>query len=121
MNDYNRMAGGSRAVKFVLFPLLFLAAAIGFGYVVMLLWNAIIPGLTGWSVITFWKALGLLALCRILFGGMRGGGYSKPGFKKGFRAKWQNMSEEDKTKFRSRWNDRCGWNDSSQERADVTQ
>ena len=28
------------------------------------------PALFGWRQITFWQALGLLALCRILFGGL---------------------------------------------------
>jgi hypothetical protein len=42
--------------------------AIG-GGVVMLLWNWLAPKLFGFQLITFWQALGLLALCRILFGG----------------------------------------------------
>ncbi len=42
--------------------------AIG-GEVVRLLWNWLLPPLFGWSQITFWQALGILALCRILFGG----------------------------------------------------
>jgi hypothetical protein len=45
--------------------------AIG-GQVVMYLWNAILPDLFGLRTITFWQALGLLALCRILFGGFGG-------------------------------------------------
>jgi hypothetical protein len=39
------------------------------GEVVRLLWNWLMPPLFGWREITFWQALGLLALCRILFGG----------------------------------------------------
>ena len=39
------------------------------GVVVRLLWNWLLPPLFGWHQITFWQALGLLALCRILFGG----------------------------------------------------
>jgi len=48
--------------------------AIG-GFVVQWLWNWLLPPLFGWHTITFWQALGLLALCRILFGGfgMSGG------------------------------------------------
>ena len=46
------------------------------GTVVRLLWNWLLPPLFEWPQITFWQALGLLALCRILFGGLgRGGGY----------------------------------------------
>ena len=45
-----------------------LLAYIG-GEVVMHLWNWLLPSLFGWHELTFWKALGMLALCRILFGG----------------------------------------------------
>jgi hypothetical protein len=48
-------------------------AGIG-GAVVMLLWNWLAPMLFGLRLITFWQAIGLLALCRILFGGFGGGG-----------------------------------------------
>src|SRR5437588_12131288 len=45
------------------------------GEVVRLLWNWLLPPLFGWRELTFWQALGMLALCRILFGGfgLRGG------------------------------------------------
>jgi hypothetical protein len=39
------------------------------GEIVMRLWNWLLPLLFGWREITFWQGLGLLALCRILFGG----------------------------------------------------
>ena len=45
--------------------------AIG-GEVVRQLWSWLLPPLFGWREITFWQALGLLALCRILFGGFGG-------------------------------------------------
>src|SRR5580693_8894642 len=47
--------------------------AIG-GESVLLLWNWLLPALFGWHAITFWQALGILALCRILFGGWGGHG-----------------------------------------------
>jgi hypothetical protein len=47
------------------------------GAIVMLLWNWLLPPLFGWPVVTFWQALGLLALSRILVGGVgrHGGRY----------------------------------------------
>jgi hypothetical protein len=50
-----------------------------FGEVVRLLWNWLLPPLFGLPAITFWQALGLLLLARILFGGFggRGGGPSE--------------------------------------------
>jgi hypothetical protein len=47
----------------------FLALAAVGGWVVMQLWNWLVPPIIGWESITFWQALGLLVLCRILFGG----------------------------------------------------
>ena len=50
-----------------------------FGELVMHLWNWLLPALFGWHPIGFWQALGLLVLCRILFGGFggHGAGHSK--------------------------------------------
>lgn len=42
------------------------AAAIA---VVMLLWNALIPSIIGWTTINYWQAAGLMILCRLLLGG----------------------------------------------------
>ena len=36
---------------------------------VLLLWNWLMPDIFNLRRLTFWEALGLLALCRILFGG----------------------------------------------------
>ena len=47
--------------------------AIG-GELVMRLWNWLLPNLFGFRMINFWQAVGLLALCRILFGGISGRG-----------------------------------------------
>src|SRR5713101_891549 len=52
---------------------LLLFIAIG-GEIVLQLWNWLLPPLFGWRQITFWQALGILALCRILFGGSGGHG-----------------------------------------------
>ncbi|MTJ81542.1 MAG: hypothetical protein F8N37_11045 [Telmatospirillum sp.] len=42
--------------------------ALLFGSVTMLLWNAIIPEISSLPVITFWQAVGLLVLARLLTG-----------------------------------------------------
>ncbi|MEZ5319244.1 MAG: hypothetical protein R2752_17720 [Vicinamibacterales bacterium] len=44
------------------------------GVIVEWLWNWLLPPLFGLPAVTFWQALGLLALARILFGGF-GHGY----------------------------------------------
>ena len=54
------------------------ALAVGFaflfGWVVMLLWNWLMPDIFGLTTLTYWKAWGLLALSWILFGRLGGGG-----------------------------------------------
>ncbi|MDR0746038.1 MAG: hypothetical protein LBF17_06055 [Mediterranea sp.] len=51
----------------------FVAAIAAIAAVTMLLWNALVPAIIGWSAISYWQAVGLLILCRLLFGGMFGG------------------------------------------------
>ena len=74
-------------------PALVLFIALG-GFIVMQLWNWLLPALFGWHLITFWQALGLLALSRILFGGW-GGSSHGPG-----RRRWERMTPEEREKFR---------------------
>ncbi len=52
------------------------AFALVFGYVIMLLWNWLIPTLFGLGTIGFWQAVGILVLAKILFGGF---GFNKFG------------------------------------------
>ena len=48
------------------------------GKLVMSLWNWLLPPLFGLPAITFWQGLGLLLLCRILFGGFGSHSGSSP-------------------------------------------
>jgi hypothetical protein len=70
------------------------------GEIVMHLWNWLLPGLFGWRLITFWQALGLLLLCRILFGGLGRGGPRGPRFR-GCR----QMSPDERDRFRQAMDD----------------
>ena len=69
---------GRKRNWFVIAPLALIgitAVALLFGLIVMWLWNAILPPLLGVHMLTsFWQALGLLVLSRILFGGFFKGG-----------------------------------------------
>lgn len=51
--------------------LLFIAVFAAAVAIVMLLWNALIPQIIGWTAINYWQAGGLVILCRLLFGGFR--------------------------------------------------
>ncbi len=72
----------SRAKRFAKFLVLFLVFAPLFifigGEIVLHLWNWLAPAVFGLKTITFWQAVGLLILCRILFGG-HGGNFRRRG------------------------------------------
>jgi hypothetical protein len=96
---------------------LFVAAPFGFaifiaigGEVVMLLWNWLAPALFGLRQITFWQALGLLALCRILFGGfgLGGGGSHRSKSRRRMAERWEQMTPEEREKFRQGMRSRGG-------------
>jgi hypothetical protein len=74
----------------------------GIGMTVMLLWNWLIPAITGWDGINFWQAFGLFALCRILFGSFGGGIRLFGGHhfhKNHIREKWLKMTPEERKEF----------------------
>ena len=82
--------------------------AIG-GELVMHLWNWLLPMLFGWRQITFLQAVGLLALCRILFGGFGlGGGSSRSSSRRRMRERWEGMTPEERERFRQGLHDRGG-------------
>lgn len=70
------------------------------GEVVMRLWNWLLPDLFGFKQLTFWPALGLLALCRILFGGfgMRGGDM-RSRMRRRMSERWDRMTPEEREKY----------------------
>ncbi len=80
---------------------LLLFVALG-GEVVRQLWNWLLPPIFGWRQITLWQALGMLALCRILFGGFGGRGMSRSRFR-------DRMTPEDRERFRQGIRRRCGF------------
>jgi hypothetical protein len=82
--------------------LLFIAAG---GEVVRELWNWLLPPIFGWREITFWQALGILALCRILFGRLGGPGFSRS----------KHLTPEERERFRQRMRERCGFGPSTSE------
>jgi hypothetical protein len=90
--------------KFFAKAILIVAMIALLGLIVMRLWNWVVPGLIADAqLIDYPHAIGLLVLCRILFGGFRGGG-----FRGGCRARhwqrWQHMTQEERDQLRSRMN-----------------
>ncbi len=73
--------------------------AIG-GALVQQLWNWLLPALFGWPQVSFWQALGLLALCRILFGGFGLHGSGRSRFRHRLAERWECMSPEERERIR---------------------
>ena len=94
-----------RILKFALFAVLFVTV---FSFFVMRLWNWLMPAVFGWHLITFWQAVGLLVLSKILFGGFHG----RPGRNMYWRGRmterWEKMTPEEREKFRQGMRGRCG-------------
>jgi hypothetical protein len=88
--------------------------AIG-GAVVSQLWNWLMPSIFGLRQITFWQALGLLALCRILFGGYGLRGSRRSSFRRRMAARWEHMTPEERERFRQGMSGRCGFGPSAVE------
>lgn len=95
----------SRGVKILM--MVIIAGAL-FGFIVMSLWNWLMPPLFGWHAITFWQALGLVVLSKILFGGFRGGPGHGRGWRRGMRERWEQMTPEQREKMREHLQACCG-------------
>ena len=98
----------AKAIFFILAGACFIAVA---GLAVMLLWNHIIHEVMDVRKVTFWQALGIFALAKILFGFRMGPKKSRLGFTKRryhWKQKWANMSEEEKMAFKAKWREKCG-------------
>ena len=97
---------GPRFLKFAAFGLI---AVTVFGFVVMLLWNWLMPPIFGWHAITFAQALGLLVLSKILFGGFRGrGGGGGWNWRRRMAERYEHMTPAEREKFRQGMHRGCG-------------
>jgi len=93
-----------KVLKVMIAVALFIAI---FSFVVMKLWNWLMPVLFSLHLITYWQAMGILILSKILFGGFRG----RPGppwhWRQRMMERWEQMTPEEREKFRqgmaSRW------------------
>jgi hypothetical protein len=121
----------TKRTRFILLSPLFLMGFLLFialgGQIVRLLWNGLLPPLFGFPQITFWQALGLLALCRILVGGcgLRGAPRSHVRGRAADRIadrvaermaqRWEQMTPEERERFRQGTAGRWGLGPSTSE------
>lgn len=107
--------------KIIGFSILAIGFAALLAYVVMLLWNGVLAQVVTVSTISFYQAIGLLVLSKILFGGFPsgknhcnqcgGGGH----WKNQLKEKWHTMSPEERDQMKQEWRNRCRtWGRSSQ-------
>lgn len=89
----------------ILILLLILVA--GFGQAVLQLWNWLMPAIFGLPAITFWQAVGLMALSWILVGGLRGGRTFQRGWRQSWEGRWHRMTPEERERFRKGVESRC--------------
>jgi hypothetical protein len=89
--------------------LLAIAAFLGiFGGIVMLLWNNVLAVVLHISTVSFWQAVGILVLSKILFGGFRGAHWGRHRWKEKMQQRWDKMTPEEREKFKDEWQNRCG-------------
>jgi hypothetical protein len=97
MHHWHHHPGG-RGRKILKMLVLAAIAIPAIGFLVMSLWNALMPAIFGLPALGFWQALGLLVLSKILFGGFHGGGHHHK--HRMMHERWAAMSEEEREKFR---------------------
>jgi hypothetical protein len=84
-----RVVGG----KFIVFAVVALGTV---GLITFGLWNALMPAIFHLPAISFWQAMGLLLLSRILFGRLGGPHMRKSRFVRG----WNDLTPEERERFR---------------------
>jgi hypothetical protein len=103
--------------KWIFIPPLAILAMVLFtviaGEIVLHLWNWLLPALFGWRQITFWQAVGLLVLCRILFGGSRWRGAGRYNFRRRMAERCWQRTPEERERFRQRMRERWGFRPST--------
>jgi len=94
--------------RFVFFPIMAAAFLSLISYVVMQLWNNLLPDIIHVGVINFWQAMGLFILCKILFGFGRMGrfGGNRSQFKNRLAERIKEMSPEKRARFEQGFGER---------------
>jgi hypothetical protein len=95
-----------RIVGMAIFLLIVIA---GFGQAVLQLWNLLMPDIFGLHPISFWQAVGLMALSWILFGGL-GMFRGRPGphWRHRMAERLEHLSPEERERLRPLFQRRCG-------------
>jgi hypothetical protein len=91
--------------RFFAAPLILIALA-GFSFITMLLWNSLLPEIVHLPQISFWQAVGLLILLRLLFGFNFPWHGHQHRMGNHLREKWEHMNPEEREEFKKRLHQR---------------
>jgi hypothetical protein len=96
-------------VKRKVFRFIFtIVAMFALSFAVLFLWNTILPQVAHAGSISYWQALALLAICRLLFGNFNFGLPWGMQHSANQRNQFMNMDEKDKITFKDEWRKRIG-------------
>ncbi|WP_211327081.1 hypothetical protein [Chitinophaga flava] len=101
----------AKKIGLIILGIAFFAAVI---LLTQVLWNNLIPELFHGPVISYWQALGLLVLGKLLFGwhghnrGWGGGWRQRREWKERMKEKMADMTPEQKEKMKAFFRSRCG-------------
>jgi len=113
MHDWPRKMTGMIVEKIVKVIVIGILAMGIFGWVVMALWNEIVPAVFNGPELSYWQAVGLLVLSHVLLRGWtpwrHGGGWKHDRWKRRFEEKLAAMTPEEREKFKEEWKRRCGY------------
>jgi len=108
MKCYGQERGNGYWIKRVIFiPIAIAAGIFIFGTVVMFLWNSILPSVLGVGTVTFWQAIGILILSKILFGCFKGGHSHHKFHGHYMHEKMMHLSPEEREKMKAEFKERC--------------
>ncbi|MFZ6010485.1 MAG: hypothetical protein ACOYXT_09065 [Bacteroidota bacterium] len=97
------MNKGLKILKWVAFGALGILAVLLFGWIFMALWNWLVPKLFNGPVVSYWEAMGLLLLSKIIFGfGGKGGSHGGRWKQRYYQNKISSMTPEERERFKSR-------------------
>lgn len=74
--------------------------AILLGFIIMWLWNGLMPEIFGLTTITYWQGVGLFILLKIMLGGCGGGRSGKSSKKSKHKCKDSSKSKKDFSKWK---------------------
>ena len=107
-------------LKVLKIMIIVIAGSCVLGFLLMHLWNWLMPGIFGLKTITFVQALGLFVLSKILLGGIHRHSGGRRGWKRHMNERWSHMSHEDRERFRAgmRGHRKCGFGSSEEPRTE---